>query len=59
MRTTFIILLNLFYLSHLLEIHDLTPFEEVKFSTPLVLDEGYFKINLKDTKGVDKNNLYI
>ena len=51
--------MNLYYLSHLQyqSIYDITPFEEVKFSTPLEFAQGYLKINLKDAK--DKNNLYI
>ena len=55
-----ILLLNLLCLSHLQLIFDITPFEEVKIDTSIsISSSGYFKINLKDVKGSDKNNLYI
>ena len=61
MKLTFIIFLNLYCLSHLQlqSIYDITPFEEVKYSNPLEFEDGYLKINLKDAKKEDKNNLYI
>ena len=55
-----ILLLNLFCLSHLLLIFDITPFNETEIKTDIPRNGiAYFKINLKEVKEEDKNNLYI
>ena len=55
-----ILLLNLFSLVHLLLIFDITPFKETEINESISRNGvGYFKINLKNVRKEDKNNLYI
>ena len=55
-----ILLFNLFSLGHLLLIFDITPFKETEINESISRNGvGYFKINLKNVRKEDKNNLYI